>query len=147
VDGTVPLTIFPEPYRNSGDALKRRGPVLVRGRIDDSDKGRVVLAEEIKPLDDALTDAGAGEFEGQALTCRIRVRVGEQSMETLLTSVRAICREHRGRTPLFLHVLLPEQEVVIRATELAVEPDTAMSAKVETLLGQGSMLVEYAGGA
>ena len=147
VDGTVPLTIFPEPYRNSGAALKRRGPVLVRGRVDDSDKGRVVLAEEIKPLDEALTDAGAGDLEGQALTCRIRVRVGEQSMETLLTSVRAVCREHRGRTPLFLHVLLPEQEVVIRATELAVEPDTAMSAKVEALLGQGSMLVEYAGGA
>ena len=147
VDGTVPLTIFPEPYRNSGAALKRRGPVLVRGRVDDSDKGRVVLAEEIKPLDEALTDAGAGDLEGQALTCRIRVRVGEQSVETLLTSVRALCREHRGRTPLFLHVLLPEQEVVIRATELAVEPDTAMSAKVEALLGQGSMLVEYAGGA
>jgi DNA polymerase III subunit alpha len=147
VDGTVPLTIFPEPYRNAGATLKRRGPVLVRGRIDDSDKGRVVLAEEIKPLDEAATDAGTGELEGQALTCRIRMRVGEQSPETLLTSVRTICRDHRGRTPLFLHMLLPGQEVVIRATELAVEPDATMVTKIETLLGQGSMLVEYAGGA
>jgi hypothetical protein len=61
--------------------------------------------------------------------------------------VRAICREHPGRTPLFLHVLLPEQEVVIRAKELSVDPDAALSSKVENLLGQGSILVEYAGGA
>jgi DNA polymerase-3 subunit alpha len=53
VDGTVPVTLFPEPYRSCVSALRHRGPVLVRGRTDDSDKGRVVLAEEIKPLDDA----------------------------------------------------------------------------------------------
>ncbi|HWN89870.1 MAG TPA: DNA polymerase III subunit alpha, partial [Verrucomicrobiae bacterium] len=52
VDGSVPLTIFPEPYRACAVALRHRGPVLVRGRIDDSDKGRVVLAEEVKPLDE-----------------------------------------------------------------------------------------------
>jgi DNA polymerase-3 subunit alpha len=147
VDGTVPLTVFPEPYRQCGDALKRRGPVVVRGRIDDSDKGRVVLAEEIRPLEEAMAAGAAGGPAGQALTCRIRVRVSDEGMEPLLSLVRAICREHRGRTPLFLHVLLPEQEVVIRAKELSVEPDTIMSIKVETLLGQGSVVVEYAGGA
>jgi DNA polymerase-3 subunit alpha len=144
VDGSVPLTIFPEPYRSCGDVLKRRGPVVVRGRIDDSDKGRVVLAEEIRPLEEALAAAG---HEAQALTCRIRISAGLDSLDSLLASVRAICREHRGPTPVFLHVLLPEQEVVIRAKELAVEPDATMSARVETLLGQGSVLVEYAGGA
>jgi DNA polymerase-3 subunit alpha len=143
VDGTVPLTIFPEPYRSSAGALKQRGPLVVRGRIDDSDKGRVVLAEEIRPLEEAL--AGAGEPEGQALTCRIRVGVGDQSAETLLASVRSICAEHRGRTPLFLHVLLPEQEVVIRVRELSVAADALLTTKVETLLGPGSILVEYAG--
>ena len=43
--------------------------------------------------------------------------------------------------------LLPEQEVVIRAKDLSVDPGTPMSTKVETLLGPGSVLVEYAGGA
>jgi DNA polymerase III subunit alpha len=147
VDGSVPLTVFPEPYRTCGDALKRRGPVVVRGRIDDSDKGRVVLAEEIRPLEETLGASTGGGPAAPALTCRLRVRVGEQGMETLLTAVRAICREHPGRTPLFLHVLLPEQEVVIRAKELSVDPDAALSSKVENLLGQGSILVEYAGGA
>ncbi len=145
VDGTVPLTIFPEPYRNCAGALRQRGPLAVRGRIDDSDKGRVVLAEDVKPLEEALAATRAGETEGQALTCRIRMCAGDQGMEALLTSARAICHEHRGRTPLFLHVVLPEQEVVIRVKELSVEPDPAMAAKVEALLGQGSILVEYAG--
>jgi hypothetical protein len=42
-------------------------------------------------------------------------------------------------------VLLPEQEVVIRVKEVSVEPDPAMASKVEGVLGQGSILVEYAG--
>ncbi|PYO55545.1 MAG: DNA polymerase III subunit alpha, partial [Candidatus Rokuibacteriota bacterium] len=145
VDGTAPLTIFPEPYRSCAGALRQRGPLVVRGRIDDSDKGRVVLAEEIRPLEEALAGVGAGEPGRSALTCRIRVRVSDQGMEALLTSVRTICQEHRGRTPLFLHVLLPEQEVVIRVRELSVEPDPALATKLETLLGEGSILVEYAG--
>jgi DNA polymerase III alpha subunit len=145
VDGSVPLTIFPEPYRSCAAALRQRGPVVVRGRLDDSDKGRVVLAEEVKTLEEILAGGRTRERGGQALTCRIRVRVGGMSMEAALTSVKAICHEHRGRTPLFLHVLLPEQEVVIRVKEVSVEPGSAMASKVEGVLGQGSILVEYAG--
>jgi len=145
VDGTVPLTIFPEPYRSAAAALRQRGPVVVRGRTDDSDKGRVVLAEEIRVLEEVLGGARVGDDGGQALTCRIRVRASGDGVDAILNSVRAICNEHRGRTPLFLHVLLPEQEVVIRVRELSVEPSPAMTAKVETLLGRGSILVEYAG--
>ena len=59
--------------------------------------------------------------------------------------MKAACREHEGRTPLFVHVLLPEQEVVVRVKELAVEPAAELVSKVEGLLGPGSILVEYAG--
>ena len=147
VDGSLPLTVFPEPYRTCADALKRRGPVVVRGRIDDSDKGRVILAEEIRPLEEMLEAAREKGAESSALACRMRVRVSEQDMETLLATVRAICQEHPGSTPLFLHVLLREQEVVIRAKDVSVEPDAALCSEIERLLGQGSMLVEYGGGA
>jgi DNA polymerase-3 subunit alpha len=146
IDGSVPVTIFPEPYRSCAVTLRRRGgPVVVRGRIDDSDKGRVVLAEEIKVLEEALGGGGDGEPGGEALACRIRIRVGGDGVETVLASLRTICLEHRGRTPVFVHVLLPDQEVVVRATGLAVSPDPAMAAKVEALLGPSGILVEYAG--
>jgi len=62
-----------------------------------------------------------------------------------LTAVRAACDEHRGATPLFVHVLLAEQEVVLKAVPVAVEPGPELVAKVERLLGPGSIIVEYAG--
>jgi DNA polymerase-3 subunit alpha len=157
VDGSVPLTIFPEPYRACAVALRDRGPVLVRGRIDDSDKGRVVLTEEVKPLDEptvAQVRAGgeraAGPGNGaasleSAQTCRIRVRAGVAEAPALLASVRGICEAHPGPTPLFVHVLLDEQEVVVRAKGLSVLADDALLGKVEGVLGPGSILVEYAG--
>jgi DNA polymerase-3 subunit alpha len=157
VDGSVPLTIFPEPYRSCAGALRHKGPVIVRGRADDSDKGRVVLAEEIKPLEEAmgnLAPTGNGQGHGTgtgtgpgaaAHACRIRVSAAAEALPDLLASVKAACREHEGRTPLFLHVLLPEQEVVLRIKELAVDPASDLVTKVEGLLGPGSILVEYAG--
>jgi DNA polymerase-3 subunit alpha len=160
VDGSVPLTIFPEPYRTCAGALRHKGPVLVRGRADDSDKGRVVLAEEIKPLEEAvgngsLAGNGHGSASGNghpdgpgsvdAHACRIRLNAAAESLPALLTAIKIACREHEGRTPLFLHVLLPEQEVVLRVKELAVDPASELVTKVEGLLGVGSILVEYAG--
>jgi len=183
VDGSVPLTVFPEPYRACSVALRHPGPVLVRGRIDDSDKGRVVLAEEVKPLDEATIagvrasgnggttvvnrseagrqESGPGMFgggrdENGAHTCRIRVRpdpavpsvppaVPPAVPDDMLASVRSICEAHPGPTPVFVHVLLADQEVVVRAKGLSVAADPALVAKVESLLGPGSILVEYAG--
>jgi len=176
VDGSVPLTVFPEPYRACSVALRHPGPVLVRGRIDDSDKGRVVLAEEVKPLDEATIagvrasgnggttvvnrpeagrqESGPGMFgggrdENGAHTCRIRVRpdpAGSPAVsDDTLASVRSICEAHPGSTPVFVHVLLADQEVVVRAKGLSVAADPALVAKVESLLGPGSILVEYAG--
>jgi DNA polymerase-3 subunit alpha len=149
VDGSVPLTVFPEPYRSCGMALRHRGPVLVRGRADDSDKGRVVLAEEVTPLEEAMGKAGHGEGNGgpssAAHACRIRVSAAAEALPALLTALKAACREHAGRTPLFLHVLLPAHEVVLRVQEFTVDPAADLVAKVEGLLGPGSILVEYAG--
>ncbi len=165
VDGSVPLTVFPEPYRACAVALRHRGPVLVRGRVDDSDKGRVILAEEVKPLDEAtIAQARADERRGpprrngadsgmaagglpgaeSAHTCRIRVRASAEEASSVLAAVRGLCEAHPGPTPLFVHVLLDEQEVVVRAKGLSVAPDEALLAKVEGLLGPGSILVEYA---
>src|SRR2546421_6147592 len=52
--GTVEITVFPEPFKAAAEHLRGRQPVLVRGRIDDADKGRVVLADDIRPLEAAL---------------------------------------------------------------------------------------------
>jgi DNA polymerase III subunit alpha len=155
VDGAVALTIFPEALKTCGSALHAPGPVLVKGRIDETDKGRVVLVEDVKPLEEALLSNGGYRVNGRsedgtarhAHACRIRVRAGDGGAvePATLGAVRAVCDEHRGATPLFLHVLLVEQEVVLKAAPLAVEAGPELIAKVERLLGPGSIIVEYAG--
>jgi DNA polymerase-3 subunit alpha len=155
VDGAVALTIFPEALKTCVAALHAPGPVLVKGRIDETDKGRVVLVEDVKPLEEALLVNGARRGNGRgdeghgrhAHACRIRVRAGEGGAvePARLDAVRAACDEHRGATPLFVHVLLAEQEVVLKAAPVAVEPGPELIAKVERLLGPGSIIVEYAG--
>jgi DNA polymerase-3 subunit alpha len=165
MDGSVPLTVFPEPYRACSVALRHRGPVLVRGRVDDSDKGRVVLAEDVKPLDEAaiaaarpmengattartgpgVASSAGGRVEDGAHTCRIRVHAGSDRPGEMLAAVRSICEAHPGHTPVFVHVLLADQEVVVRAKGLCVAPERELVAKFESLLGPGSILVEYAG--
>jgi hypothetical protein len=155
MEGSVELTVFPGPFRIAAGLLRSREPILVRGRVDDTEKGRVVLAEEIRPLEGAFTAGSPEPFEPTPTapprvpapqTCRIRVPV-EGDARLLLESLKRCCAEHRGRVPLFLHLLLPEHEVVVRVTELSVDPGPELATKVEAILGQGSLRVEYARGA
>jgi DNA polymerase-3 subunit alpha len=170
LDGSVALTVFPEPYKRCAASLRHPGAVLVKGRIDETEKGRVVLVEDAKPIEEAgngwpapspepafedpfaegggagASGAGPNPAGPSAHTCRIRIAAaGRGPLEGTLDSVRAVCQAHRGRTLLFLHVLLDGHEVVVRARELSVEPAPEMVAEIERLLGPGSILVEYAG--
>jgi len=143
--GTVEVTVFPEPYRAAAAWLRGREPVVVRGRVDDGDKGRVVLAEDVRPLEQSL-GAGGGRPRngGEPTACRVRVRGGADA-EATLAALRRLCEEHPGTVPVFLHLLLPGQEVVVRARAVAVDVSEALLAKLESLLGAGATGVDHAG--
>ncbi len=161
VDGAVALTIFPEALKTCGPALRSTGPVLVKGRIDDTDKGRVLLTEEIHVVNGepaaanghpgrggdggASAHAGNGNGNAHAHTCRIRVRADGPPIEDRLAEVRALCQAYPGTTPLFLHVLLADHEVVVKVSGGGVSPEAELVTGVERLLGRGSVIVEYAG--
>ncbi|KRT66150.1 MAG: polymerase III subunit alpha protein, partial [Candidatus Rokubacteria bacterium CSP1-6] len=145
--GSVELTVFPAPFKAAAPVLRSREPIVVRGRVDETEKGRVVLAEDIRPLGGAApreaeeTDPFDVGTRREPQTCRIRVPANGES-EALLESVKRVCGEHPGRVPLFVHLLLPEQEVVVRVKGLGVDPAPALVTKVEALLGQGSVFIE-----
>src|SRR5439155_46240 len=75
MDGTVDVTVFPEPYKAGAAGLHSREALLVRGRVDDGEKGRVVLADDIRPLEQALAETTGRHSVGaaEANACRIRV--------------------------------------------------------------------------
>jgi hypothetical protein len=118
--------------------------VVVRGRVDDSDKGRVVLAEDVRPLDQSLAGGGGRSRNGEPTACRVRVRGGGDVGATL-AALRRLCEEHAGTVPVFLHLLLPGHEVVVRARAVAVDASTGLVAGLEELLGTGTAVIEHAG--
>ena len=142
--GAVEVTVFPEPYKAAAPYLRAREPLVVRGRVDDGDKGRVVLAEDIRPLEQSLTGAGRARNGGEATACRVRVRAAADSAERL-ASLRRLCDEHPGAVPVFVHVLLPTTEVVVRARGVSVDITKELVARLEGLLGAGATAIDYAG--
>jgi DNA polymerase III subunit alpha len=148
MDGTVEITVFPEPFRAGAAQLRSREALLVRGRVDDGEKGRVVLAEDIRLLEQALADANGRPRQavtgGEPNACRIRVTPGEDP-GVALAAVRQLCGEHPGRVPVFLHLMLEGQEVVVRARGVAVDGSRELIAAAETVLGAGALSVDYAG--
>jgi DNA polymerase-3 subunit alpha len=143
--GTVEVTVFPEPYKAAAAFLRSQEPIIVRGRMDDSEKGRVVLAEDVRLLEQSLAAGGGarGRNGGEPSACRVRVR--GQGAEQTLDALKQLCEEHPGVIPVFVHLLLPGHEVVVRARGVAVDATGELVAKLESLLGSGAAVIEYAG--
>jgi DNA polymerase-3 subunit alpha len=142
--GTIEVTVFPEPYKAAAPYLRSREPLVVRGRIDDGDKGRVVLAEDVRLLEQGLAGGNRSRNGGEATACRVRVRAGADSGERL-GAVRRLCEEHPGGVPVFVHVLLPHTEVVVRARSVSVDVTKELVARLEELLGPGTTVIDHAG--
>jgi DNA polymerase-3 subunit alpha len=145
MDGTVEVTVFPEPFKAAASRLRAREPVLIRGRLDESDKGRVVLAEDVRGLEEILREPpprAAGEAVPRACRLRLPAEAG-----AVLNPLGRLCAEHAGPVPLFVHVILAEQEVVLRSRLFRVSAGPAFVTAVEALLGQGAVVVDHAGSA
>ncbi len=141
--GTVEVTVFPEPFKAAAPYLRARDPLVVRGRVDDGDKGRVILADDIRILDQSLANkpkSGAGEPSA----CRLRVPSAGDASATL-AALKRVCDEHPGGVPVFVHVLLNGVEVVVRARGVSVDASAEFTAKVTALMGTPAMVIEYAG--
>jgi DNA polymerase-3 subunit alpha len=144
-EGTVEVTVFPEPFKAAAEQLRSRDALWVRGRIDDGDKGRGVLAEEVRLLESVLGEAGsAPALVGEPNAFRVRV-VANGEPGTTLAAVREICASHPGRVQLFIHVGLPAQDVVVRARGVLVDAGPALCERLQALLGPTAVTVEYAG--
>ncbi len=144
-EGTVEVTVFPEPFKAAAEQLRSRDALWVRGRIDDGDKGRGVLAEEVRLLESVLGEArSAPALVSEPNAFRVRV-VANGEPGTTLAAVREICAGHPGRVQLFIHIGLPAQDVVVRARGLLVDAGPALCERLQALLGPTAVTVEYAG--
>jgi DNA polymerase III alpha subunit len=142
--GTAEVTVFPEPFKAAAPFLRGREPIVVRGRVDDGDKGRVVLADDVRLLEQALGAASTRpKTGGEASACRIRVRANGDPAGRL-SALRKDCEEHPGGVPVFVHVIVPGLEVVVRARGVSVDATATLTSKVEALLGPAALTIDYA---
>ena len=143
--GTVEVTVFPEPFKAAAEYLRGRQPVIVRGRIDDADKGRVVLAEDVRPLEAALTADGGGAVKSSNEPNAVRVRIRPASdPQEAVAALKTICGNHPGPVPVFVHLLLAAQEVVVRTRGLAVDAAPELVAELNECFGAGAVTVDHA---
>jgi len=133
MDGAVELTIFPETFRQSAGHLKSGVPLLVRGKVEGPASGRKLLAEDVRPL---------GDVEAAVPPSSCRVRLGPRAGADVLRTLRAVCDEHPGPVPLFVHLHVDGAEVVVRARAVRVQPSRAFVATLEGLLGARSVRLE-----
>jgi DNA polymerase-3 subunit alpha len=144
-EGTIEVTIFPEPFKAAADQLRSREPLWVRGRIDDGDKGRGVLAEEVRLLETVLGERGSvPSAAGEPNAVRVRVVPGADPRATV-AAVKEICASHRGRVALYIHVVLPTEEVVVRSRGLLVDASGELCERLGALLEPTAITIEYAG--
>jgi DNA polymerase-3 subunit alpha len=143
MDGTVELTVFPASFRAAAPLLRSRDPVLVRGRIDDTDKGRLVLAEDVRPLA-SLVDSprGSARDESAPRACRVRVRADSADAADQLAVIARLAAAHAGSVPMLVHVLLSEHEVVVRARHHAVDGSPELLAKLQEHLGSTAIMLD-----
>ena len=143
-EGTIEVTIFPEPFKAAAEQLRSHDALWIRGRIDDGDKGRGVLAEEVRLLEAVLGESGGPATSGEPNAVRVRVVPGADPRATV-AAVREICAAHRGRVPLFLHMVLASEEVVVRARGVFVDASAELTEQLGALLEPTAITVEYAG--
>jgi len=144
-EGTIEVTIFPEPFKAAAEQLRSRDALWIKGRIDDGDKGRGVLAEDVRLLETVLGESGSTPMvAGEPNALRVRVVPGADPKATV-AAVREICAGHRGRVPLFVHVVLPSEEVVVRARGVLVDASAELCERLGALLEPAAITVEYAG--
>ena len=74
----------------------------------------------------------------------MRIRSGEDN-DARIGALRRLCEEFPGAVPVFVHVLLPTTEVVVRARGLSVDASKDLVARLEEMLGAGAAAIDYAG--
>jgi DNA polymerase-3 subunit alpha len=130
VQGQVDVIVFPEVYKEFGAALEMADqPVLVRGVVDWGDESPKIIADRLVPL------AAAAE----RLSPQVHINLHTLGLtRDTLGQLKGILRASPGGSPVYLHLLFPdEREVVLLSEErLQVAPSETLVQDIEGLFGQ-----------
>ncbi len=128
-EGTVECIAFPEVYKRYSPLLVKGNLVLVRGRVDRSEKGTKMLSRSITTPEDAFLNPGF----------KVEIQLQREVLsQERLERIKELLRLNRGASPVYI-VLRLDDRVTTMATEFSVVPEPAMISSLEGLIGKGKV--------
>jgi DNA polymerase-3 subunit alpha len=134
--GKIEVVAFPESYAKHGTYLREGQLVWVKGKYMGEEDNRRISLSQAMPLAEA--------FEKQAKRVVIRIFLPGLE-EATLSELKAILDSHEGKCPAYFELETPHSyRLVAQSAEVQrVTPTEDLIKKVEALLGEKSVSVEY----
>jgi DNA polymerase-3 subunit alpha len=150
--GSVEAVVFPKTYADSKASISVDALVLVRGRLEERDGERKLLAEQIV----ALTDVSAAEYrrllsqaakkgpaKAAALTAdrsEVRIVVPSVMRPSMAAELKRLMGEHPGPRKVVLVARGGDGRETGIATNLSIALASDLIVKLEAILGRGAVL-------
>ena len=129
LNGFVEVVVFNDTLDKSDYLLTQKvEPVVIRGRVENSDERIRLLASEISAL----------RKNGKNSSVRIRV-AGESATEENMSRLREILSEFPGKSTVIIDLRTRDSEALLRAGNCRVNFGEGLVERVESLLGEGSV--------
>ncbi|MCX6390454.1 MAG: hypothetical protein NT122_07500, partial [Solirubrobacterales bacterium] len=143
IEASCDLLIFARTLESIGDALEADSVVLVKGKLDIGDGGRVtVLVSAIKPFNptaEEIASADLAAVKEPAGGVFVVIDNAELSREKL-DQLRTVLTGHPGDSEVTVQIRSGSaSRAVLLGEELRVSADAGLRAELEALLGPGSL--------
>lgn len=144
-EGSLEAIVFPELYRSVLGFLKKDEPVVVKGTVDRAEKGVKLVAKEIRPLHDFITEGGKKAF-AQSLTGnngfhRMEILIQASSLPPgVLRTLKEIISQYSGKCTLCFKIEVNGSYAVVDSC-VQVEPSGSLIERLEGLVGKGRVKV------
>ncbi|MDI6845250.1 MAG: DNA polymerase III subunit alpha [Candidatus Saccharicenans sp.] len=134
--GQVDVTIFPDAYNKFNPWLKEGQLIWLKGRMSsDSFETRKIIVSQIMPLEEAL----------EKLARKVVLKVPLEALdEESINRLRTVLEEFAGECPLYLQLENHSAFCLMQSAEVSgIRPTDEFIEKMEELLGQNAVVVEY----
>ncbi len=140
LEGGVEALVFPDTYRKVATRLADDQVVLVKAKAEVLDEGKTrLLVSDVMALEHAQL------VEARYVTIRVPLEIWDKGKGERL---RDILESHRGDCPVTLELLRSGEYAVAVAPNAyyRVRPDAGLRDEVESLLGQGALVLSRTNG-
>lgn len=134
LSGTTEMTVFSDLYLPNRELLQSGEPLIVIGTREGETDAPKILAQEIHRLDEAPRLFSQG----------IRIKISARGTDPdQIKDLRRILNQHKGHTPVKLHVVIPNRtETIISLGSLGCEASEVLNKEVCSRFGDGAVAFE-----